>query len=123
MNRRPPRSTRTDTLFPYTTLFRSKFVKKPWEDSARIASSFTTVRKTIGNHHDRHAAPAGSDPEWHSVSHVARRSAQASRPDYVGRCHWPGRCLESNARSRDIFPFVPASLAFPLWLAHSTCGL
>src|SRR3546814_3791760 len=25
MNRRPPRSTRTDTLFPYTTLFRSGF--------------------------------------------------------------------------------------------------
>src|SRR3546814_19066734 len=24
MNRHPPRSTRTDTLFPYTTLFRSK---------------------------------------------------------------------------------------------------
>src|SRR3546814_5212706 len=27
MIRRPPRSTRTDTLFPYTTLFRSFFVK------------------------------------------------------------------------------------------------
>src|SRR3546814_7210454 len=26
MIRRPPRSTRTDTLFPYTTLFRSPFV-------------------------------------------------------------------------------------------------
>src|SRR3546814_20528094 len=26
MIRRPPRSTRTDTLFPYTTLFRSKAV-------------------------------------------------------------------------------------------------
>src|SRR3546814_1755591 len=26
MLRRPPRSTRTDTLFPYTTLFRSLFV-------------------------------------------------------------------------------------------------
>src|SRR3546814_20066391 len=25
MRRRPPRSTRTDTLFPYTTLFRSAF--------------------------------------------------------------------------------------------------
>src|SRR3546814_12576856 len=25
MTRRPPRSTRTDTLFPYTTLFRSNF--------------------------------------------------------------------------------------------------
>src|SRR3546814_10330740 len=29
MIRRPPRSTRTDTLFPYTTLFRSTFGK--WE--------------------------------------------------------------------------------------------
>src|SRR3546814_9905711 len=28
MNRPPPNSTRTDTLFPYTTLFRSNF---PWE--------------------------------------------------------------------------------------------
>src|SRR3546814_14340580 len=26
MIRRPPRSTRTDTLFPYTTLFRSPFI-------------------------------------------------------------------------------------------------
>src|SRR3546814_5702717 len=26
MIRRPPRSTRTDTLFPYTTLFRSRFL-------------------------------------------------------------------------------------------------
>src|SRR3546814_19402853 len=29
MLRRPPRSTRTDTLFPYTTLFRSKHVGRP----------------------------------------------------------------------------------------------
>src|SRR3546814_10979914 len=29
MIRRPPRSTRTDTLFPYTTLFRSDFVIFP----------------------------------------------------------------------------------------------
>src|SRR3546814_5451335 len=28
MIRRPPRSTRTDTLFPYTTLFRSKQLKQ-----------------------------------------------------------------------------------------------
>src|SRR3546814_12094715 len=26
MRRRPPRSTRTDTLFPYTTLFRSRLI-------------------------------------------------------------------------------------------------
>src|SRR3546814_14376096 len=28
MIRRPPRSTRTDTLFPYTTLFRSRFLHR-----------------------------------------------------------------------------------------------
>src|SRR3546814_1285251 len=28
MIRRPPRSTRTDTLFPYTTLFRSEMTRK-----------------------------------------------------------------------------------------------
>src|SRR3546814_10678861 len=30
MIRRPPRSTRTDTLFPYTTLFRSYSKAGPW---------------------------------------------------------------------------------------------
>src|SRR3546814_7296191 len=29
MIRRPPRSTRTDTLFPYTTLFRSRLAEQP----------------------------------------------------------------------------------------------
>src|SRR3546814_4083298 len=32
MIRRPPRSTRTDTLFPYTTLFRSQAERTPGED-------------------------------------------------------------------------------------------
>src|SRR3546814_15690806 len=30
MIRRPPRSTRTDTLFPYTTLFRSELFAEAW---------------------------------------------------------------------------------------------
>src|SRR3546814_8933030 len=37
MVRRPPRSTRTDTLFPYTTLFRSPFLSR-----ARTAASVRT---------------------------------------------------------------------------------
>src|SRR3546814_560262 len=32
MIRRPPRSTRTDTLFPYTTLFRSEYKRKLEQD-------------------------------------------------------------------------------------------
>src|SRR3546814_10192423 len=33
MTRRPPRSTRTDPLFPYTTLFRSEFRLRPRRDA------------------------------------------------------------------------------------------
>src|SRR3546814_6648650 len=32
MIRRPPRSTRTDTLFPYTTLFRSQAARRRGDD-------------------------------------------------------------------------------------------
>src|SRR3546814_14766707 len=35
MIRRPPRSTRTDTLFPYTTLFRSLDDRRPDGDGSR----------------------------------------------------------------------------------------
>src|SRR3546814_17698740 len=38
MIRRPPRSTRTDTLFPYTTLFRSMAMSVPTAVSAAHAS-------------------------------------------------------------------------------------
>src|SRR3546814_1630669 len=33
MIRRPPRSTRTDTLFPYTTLFRSRRIRRARSDA------------------------------------------------------------------------------------------
>src|SRR3546814_4221823 len=48
MLRRPPRSTRTDTLFPYTTLFRSQLhigqgaaarAEAPWADGDRRGAS------------------------------------------------------------------------------------
>src|SRR3546814_3838618 len=38
MIRRPPRSTRTDTLFPYTTLFRSSAGSWPWASRGKSAS-------------------------------------------------------------------------------------
>src|SRR3546814_1651682 len=42
MIRRPPRSTRTDTLFPYTTLFRSP--GRTWTTWSRRRSGATTAR-------------------------------------------------------------------------------
>src|SRR3546814_15431905 len=39
MIRRPPRSTRTDTLFPYTTLFRSWTAGAGWSIAAGVAAA------------------------------------------------------------------------------------
>src|SRR3546814_5582413 len=40
MIRRPPRSTRTDTLFPYTTLFRSDRLGEPSHHDATLRTRF-----------------------------------------------------------------------------------
>src|SRR3546814_2025546 len=44
MIRRPPRSTRTDTLFPYTTLFRSR--RRRGEGRSRLAEWHQAARRT-----------------------------------------------------------------------------
>src|SRR3546814_15654789 len=54
MIRRPPRSTRTDTLFPYTTLFRSAFLS----DSANSYFGASPPRIREEPSRKRHGAPA-----------------------------------------------------------------
>src|SRR3546814_6514066 len=55
MIRRPPRSTRTDTLFPYTTLFRSQGGDVDSSSGLRFASA-DPVDQTVA------AIDAGTDP-------------------------------------------------------------
>src|SRR3546814_11392758 len=61
MIRRPTRSTRYDTLFPYTTLFRSDH------------------ENAEEGHHPRHGAPAvaGDDDRHQDLEHVADRAETA----------------------------------------------
>src|SRR3546814_15647161 len=52
MIRRPPRSTRTDTLFPYTTLFRSqrrRAVLAPLERAPRLRSGMRPIGFPLGD--------------------------------------------------------------------------
>src|SRR3546814_3682137 len=46
MIRRPPRSTRTDTLFPYTTLFRSTYVEFAASTMSETQFISEAVRRT-----------------------------------------------------------------------------
>src|SRR3546814_15043476 len=64
MQRRPPRSTRTDTLFPYTTLFRSveaaRFHREHGIDAVRLAQR-EIVLTMIRGHMDKPGARIGGD--------------------------------------------------------------
>src|SRR3546814_5080369 len=64
MIRRPPRSTRTDTLFPYTTLFRSVGLRRPVVDGGAAVRDWHAV--------DGVHPPAGRT----STSDAARRSEE-----------------------------------------------
>src|SRR3546814_15183409 len=81
MIRRPPRSTRTDTLFPYTTLFRSA---GPLPDSSAVEHS-TVNRMAVGSNPTRGA-------NFHLIyAHVqppcpARRIRLRSRSRLHGIC-------------------------------------
>src|SRR3546814_8527166 len=60
MIRRPPRSTRTDTLFPYTTLFRS-----------HIAASISVVSSVSARSSARARQPIISDEGKRSEEHTS----------------------------------------------------
>src|SRR3546814_5342652 len=69
---RPPRSTRTDTLFPYTTLFRSLTVElSESADFARIAAGGSVTAQ--GDHdHTAKIAIDGLEPgRWYFYRFVA----------------------------------------------------
>src|SRR3546814_4723471 len=59
MTRRPPRSTRTDTLFPYTTLFRS---------TSKVVPTATKRRPRASTTNGRAASLATSNKAWPRVS-------------------------------------------------------
>src|SRR3546814_1052830 len=48
MIRRPPRSTRTDTRFPYTTLFRSRFQSVAADFPMQLAGDAVTIPANAG---------------------------------------------------------------------------
>src|SRR3546814_4283129 len=79
MIRRPPRSTRTDTLFPYTTLFRSSFLFLARRRRLRGGAAVRVGEQHQRPHHraaaaDRHRGiPQGAQA---ALAGVRRRSEE-----------------------------------------------
>src|SRR3546814_15905398 len=93
MIRRPPISTRTDTLFPYTTLFRSQErADRLWEAKAhrRVHRSLTGVR----------------DPVLHGIFDRVDRLAEA--------VDLPDRCVQGRRLARPCRPTNQAQAVLAL---------
>src|SRR3546814_11868768 len=94
MIRRPPRSTRTDTLFPYTTLFRSRVLldrqrhhrgePRQHDDYRQNSGEYRTVDKELRDHRPvSELVPplVAASPSWWSAEFVGD----------TGRTGSPGR--------------------------------
>src|SRR3546814_19751090 len=90
MIRRPPRSTRTDTLFPYTTLFRSR----PWIADDNFNPNY--LKRSM------HLMPrSGPTREWqHTQDHWRERDdfPAIDLADDVFRYAWPARADRKSTR-------------------------
>src|SRR3546814_17341398 len=92
MIRRPPRSTRTDTLFPYTTLFRSGWTPNPRPRPSRRTEDLRYDRDGAAEPVDRRAPEAllrdGSDDRCRAVqAQLLAWTAGIKEPPAPGRDH------------------------------------
>src|SRR3546814_11159605 len=106
MIRRPPRSTRTDTLLPYPTLFRSG---SPELTRALLSSRLRHDRSTPKKPHRRGAM--AKPPDWRSENY-AKAYETYDRTDFAQEF------LRRNHEYRD--PYAEAVAAAPIALSRLT---
>src|SRR3546814_3394536 len=108
MIRRPPRSTRTDTLFPYTTLFRSQVPegcapsadapsrahrRRPRLDRQRERTAYREGRQTAGAAQYR---DDGAQANAGGLAHRARSEEHTSELQSIMRISYAVFCLKKK---------------------------
>src|SRR3546814_4344494 len=97
MIRRPPRSTRTDTLFPYTTLFRSSSLASSAGGFATIAPAFSNGPSLAANAMRRAIAPPIRKRAAKPLSRSDHRSEEhTSELQSLMRISYAVFCLKKN---------------------------
>src|SRR3546814_5858895 len=97
MIRRPPRSTRTDTLFPYTTLFRSPHLRQASPQGARdscLAVQAGGSRAAPGA--DQHPRRAGGP----GAADLQRSEEHTSELQSLMRISYAVFCLKKKKKSQ-----------------------
>src|SRR3546814_3312522 len=105
MIRRPPRSTRTDTLFPYTTLFRSC----PTNAASQVScqDSLDTHRPNVPNSVDnREADQATTRHDDAPMSEALRSEEHTSELQSLMRISYAVFCLKKKTKTNKIISSV-----------------
>src|SRR3546814_15015213 len=110
MIRRPPRSTRTDTLFPYTTLFRSLFARthaqpvanrncfeRDFLVAAVLPDAPRHLLRQIEQRPDRARSPLAC-PEFEHLSEKPQHGDDSRRPEIDG--HRPAHTQAGGKNGR-----------------------
>src|SRR3546814_16762875 len=85
MIRRPPRSTRTDTLFPYTTLFRSEAVAAVAR--GRAGGAQPPWAQAGHRHTGSDSGPAGAEPQRTVMRYDTRTASNATERRAIETIH------------------------------------
>src|SRR3546814_6511335 len=95
---RPPRSTRTDTLFPYTALFRS-LAMDCWAISLATFAMAATTRcaiKPAESSMTETAVPSLANKAWAASRHFGRSEEHTSELQSLMRTSYAVFCLKKN---------------------------
>src|SRR3546814_10078713 len=92
MIRRPPRSTRTDTLFPYTTLFRSH----PAADQVHPVPGQLGERHLVGQGADQHVGRHQEADEQREATPEPRSEEHTSELQSLIRISYAVFCLKKQ---------------------------
>src|SRR3546814_6187894 len=100
MIRRPPRSTRTDTLFPYTTLFRSEI--RHGVDHAAIGRNFARVHPVVQhtNGQEHGTRNKAMRDHLHQASRNARSEEHTSELQSLMRTSYAVFCLKKKTKTK-----------------------
>src|SRR3546814_1876352 len=100
MIRRPPRSTRTDTLFPYTTLFRSRHAQDRQGDPRRTGQIGPRARRADAQRRSlsgaTRALPDRAAAEGRSVHLGPRSEEHTSELQSLMRISYAVFCLKKK---------------------------
>src|SRR3546814_9710295 len=96
MIRRPPRSTRTDTLFPYTTLFRSRTRRRSSSSARSAAPTRRTRRRTRAPTEPSRRSPSSRGCRLRRASAWDRSEEHTSELQSLMRISYAVFCLKKK---------------------------